>query len=391
MGLILKYNLRNLFVRRVSTLMTLAGVAMVVAVFLVLMALAQGIISIGEVTGDPLQAIVLQKGTNAETSSGVRDEAADQVENIPLIPRDAQGPVVSRELFIVIMLPRIGGGAPCNVVVRGVTPRAFDIRPELKVQGGGVEGGKRPRGNEILVGKPLAARFDNLQVGNKIRFGRRDWVVVGHFEAGGAGWESEIWADLPELQADARRGSGVSSLYVRMNRPEDLPGLNDGLAASSETKELKAITVREYFAGQTGLATGLRVVGGFITILLSLGAGLGAMNTMYAAIGNRSREIGTLRALGFGRFVILASFLFEATLIGLAGGALGCLIALPVNGLQTGTMNWVSFSETAFRFTITPVMLLLGLAIGGFVGAVGGFLPALAAARRPILASLRAT
>lgn len=386
MGLILKYNLRNLFVRRVSTFMTLAGIAMVVAVFLVLMALAQGILSIGEVTGDPLQAIVLQKGTNAETSSGVRDESADQVENISLIPRDAQGPVVSRELFIVIMLPRIGGGAPCNVVVRGVTPRAFDIRPEMKV-----EGGKRPRGNEIIVGKPLAARFDHLKVGDKLRFGRRDWVVAGHFEAGGAGWESEIWADLPELQADARRGSGVSSLYVRMNRPEDLPGLNDGLAASSETKELKAITVREYFAGQTGLATGLRVVGGFITILLSLGAGLGAMNTMYAAIGNRSREIGTLRALGFGRFVILASFLFEASLIGLAGGALGCLIALPVNGLQTGTMNWVSFSETAFRFQITPLMLAAGVAIGGFVGAVGGFLPALAAARRPILASLRAT
>lgn len=386
MDLILKYNIRNLFVRRVSTLMTLAGIAMVVAVFLVLMALAQGILSIGEVTGDPAQAIILQKGTNAETSSGIRDEAADQVENIAAIPRDASGPVVSRDLFIVIMLQRIGGGAPVNVVVRGVTPRAFDVHSEVKV-----DGGRRPRGSEIVVGKGIASRFEKLGIGDKVRFGRRDWTVVGHFDAGGASWESEIWADLAELQADARRGNSVSSLYVRLNRPEDLGTINEALAAVSDTRELKAMTVRDYFAGQTGTARALQVVGGFITFLLSLGAGLGAMNTMYAAIGNRAREIGTLRALGFGRFVILASFLFESALIGLAGGVLGCLIALPVNGLQTGTMNWVSFSESAFRFQVTPLMLAFGLAIGGFVGAVGGFLPALAAARRPILASLRAT
>lgn len=386
MGLILKYNIRNLFVRRISTLMTLAGIAMVVCVFLVLMALAQGILSIGEVTGDPLQAIVLQKGTNAETSSGIPDQAADQVENISALPRDAEGPVVSRDLFIVIMLNRPGGGPPANVVVRGVTPRAFEIRPEVRV-----DGNRRPKGNEIVVGRAISGRFDHLQVGDRVRFGRRDWNVVGHFDAGGASWESEIWADLAELQADARRGNTVSSLYLRMNRPEDLATINDALAGVSDTKELKAMTVREYFEKQTGNARMIQGVGAFITLLLSLGAGLGAMNTMYAAIGNRAREIGTLRALGFSRFVILASFLFESAVIGLAGGALGCLLALPVNGLQTGAMNWVSFSESAFRFQVTPAMLASGLLIGALVGAAGGFVPALAAARRPILASLRAT
>jgi putative ABC transport system permease protein len=385
-GLIFKYNFRNLFVRRVSTLMTLAGVAMVVAVFLVLMALAQGILSIGESTGDPLQAIVLQKGTNAETSSGISDEAADQAENITVLPRDEKGPVVSRDLFVVIMLPRPDGGAPANLVVRGVTERAFKIRPEVKV-----DGDKRPHGSDIVVARPLAKRFAHLNVGDKVHFGKRDWNVIAHFDAGGQAWESEIWADLPEIQADSHRGSTVSSLYVRLSRPEDLATLNSELEKTSETKGLKATTVREYFAGQTGTAGMLKIVGSVITFLLSLGAGLGAMNTMYAAIGNRSREIGTLRALGFGRNTILMSFLFESSLIGLAGGVLGCLIALPVNGLQTGTMNWVSFTETAFSFRITPGMLGIGLAIGGFVGAAGGFLPAFAAARRPILASLRST
>ncbi|NUN49688.1 MAG: ABC transporter permease [Candidatus Brocadiae bacterium] len=386
MGLILKYNIRNLFVRRISTLMTLAGIGMVVGVFVVLMALAQGLATVGDVTGDPLQAIILQRGTNAETMSNVSDESADVVETIPSVPRDADGlPLVSRDLLVVLNLPRPDGGPPANVVARGVTDRAFSLHRDVVV-----DGGRRPRGSDIIVSRSLAKRFASMQVGDRLRFGRRDWNVVAHFDAGGAAWESEIWVDINELGVDFKRENSSSVLYVRLNRPEDLATINADLEANKDVAELKAMSLQAYFDAQTGGAQGLRFVGAFITLLLSVGAGLGAMNTMYAAIANRAREIGTLRALGFSRLLILGSFLFEATLIGLLGGLLGGLLALPVNGLQTGTLNWVTFAETAFRFHVTPGMLGAGLLIGGAVGAIGGFLPALAAARRPILAALRA-
>lgn len=386
MGLILKYNIRNLFVRRISTLMTLAGIAMVVAVFIVLMALADGLSRVGEATGDPLQAIVLQKGSNAETVSGITFETADRFEDLAGVPKGPEGPSASRDLFIVLNLPRPGGGAPANVIVRGVTPMAFGLRPEVRV-----DGDRRPKGSDIIISRGLAARFANMQVGDKLHFGRRDWNVIAHFDAGGAAWDSEIWADIRDLGVDFKRENGCSSLTVKVKRPEDIQALKDATENTKDLAGLKVSTYPEYFASQTGSSTMLRFVGVFITVLLSGGAGLGAMNTMYAAIGNRSREIGTLRALGFSRPLILTSFLFEASLMGLVGGALGCLIALPVNGLQTGTLNWVTFAETAFKFRVTPQMALAGIVIGGFVGAVGGFLPALAASRRPILDSLRAT
>ena len=384
MGLILKYNFRNLFVRRISTLMTVLGVAMVVAVFVVLMALAQGLRHVGQVTGDPLTAIVIQSGTNAETSSGIKDETSDRFESLDSVPKDAHGPVVSRDLYVVLCLPRPGGVAPANVVARGVTGRAFELRPEVQV-----DGGARPRGSDIVVSRILADRFANMNVGDRPHFGRRDWNVIAHFDAGGSAWESEIWVDLRELGTDFKRENACSSMTLKVNRPEDLAKINAELAASKDLSGLKAMSVRDYFAGQTQSAGVLTVIGMFITIMLSFGAGLGAMNTMYAAIGNRAREIGTLRALGFSRTLILFSFLFESALIGLAGGAAGCVFALPVNGLTTGTLNWVSFAETAFRFRVTPAMMAVGLLIGAVVGAVGGFLPALAAARRPILDALR--
>ena len=386
MGLLLKYNIRNLFVRRVSTFMTVFGVAMVVAVYVVLMALATGLRSVSEVSGDPLQAIIIQKGTNAETSSGISDETADRFENLPQVAKDDRGPVASRDLFVVLTLPRPAGGAPANVIARGVTSRAFEFRPGVRV-----DGNARPRGNDIVVSRLLSGRFANLNVGDRVHFVGRDWNVIAHFDAGGTAWESEIWVDLHELGVGSKRENSCSSITVKLNRPEDVGALNAAMEASKDLAGLKAMSLTQYFAAQTQNASVLTVIGLFITIMLSCGAGLGAMNTMYAAIGTRAREIGTLRALGFARRTILVSFLFESALIGLLGGALGCLIALPVNGISSGTMNWVSFAETAFRFRVTPMMFAAGLAIGALVGAIGGFLPALSAARRPILDALRST
>jgi ABC-type lipoprotein release transport system permease subunit len=385
MRLVARYNLRNLFVRRSSTAMTLFGISMVVAVFVVLMALARGLRSVGESTGDPLTAIVIQGGTNAETSSGISDETADRFEDLPQVPRDERGPAVSRDLFVVLNLPRPDGGPMANVIARGVTDRAFELRPEVRV-----DGGKRPRGSEIVVGRPLASRFANLNVGDTVRFCGRDWTVAAHFDAGGSSWESEIWADLRELGAGSKRENACSSLHFRLNRPEDLKSINDALAASKDLNGLKADTLRHYHAAQTQNADILVGFALAITAVLSFGAGLGAMNTMYAAIGARAREIGTLRALGFSRRAVLFAFLCESALIGAAGGVIGCLVAMPVNGLATGTANWITFAEQAFSFRITPGMLAAGVVLGAGVGAIGGFLPALAAARRPIVASLRA-
>jgi putative ABC transport system permease protein len=384
MGLLLKYNIRNLLARRIATLMTLFGIGLAVAVFVVLMALAQGIRAVGESTGDPSHAIVLQKGANAETTSGISDETADRFEDLPMIARDAGGPVVSRDLFLVLNLPRPGGGAPANVVARGVTDRAFEIRTEVRV-----DGDRRPKGNDVVVSRALSKRFANLNVGDRIRFGRRDWNVVAHFDADGAAWESEIWCDIRELGVDFKRENACSSMTIKLARPEDMKAIEDELAGSRDLAALKIMSLQKYFSAQAQSADMMTIVGSFITFLLAIGAGLGAMNTMYAAIGNRSREIGTLRALGFGRFTVLLSFLFESALIGLLGGAIGCLLALPANGITSGTLNWISFAETAFRFRVTPLMLGVGLGIGAAVGAVGGFLPALAAARKPILAALR--
>jgi putative ABC transport system permease protein len=385
-GLLFRYNVRNLFVRRTSTLTTLLGIGLAVAVFIVLMALAKGIRSVSETTGDPMQAIVLQKGSNSETTSDIPDLLADHFENLPNVPKDERGPVVARDLFIVLNLPRPDGKSMANVTVRGVTDRSFDLRPEVKV-----DGGRRPKGSEIIVGRPLVERFANFRVGDHVHFGRRDWTVVGHFDAGGAAWESEVWVDERDLAADFNRGTQCSSIGLKLSRPEDLKAYEDAIAASHDLEGLKAMTMQQYYKGQTQSADFLGFIGGFITVLLAFGAGLGAMNTMYASVGRRAREIGTLRALGFGRVTILACFVFESALLGAMGGAFGCLIALPVNGLSSGTLNWTSFSETTFKFRVTFPMIVAGIVIGGVVGAIGGFLPALAAARRPILASLRAT
>jgi putative ABC transport system permease protein len=385
MGLIGHYNLRSMFVRKGTATMTALGIAMVVAVFVMTLALAQGFRATLIASGSPDNAIVLRKSATSESVSGFNRELLPIVQTLPQIARSGNEPLVSPELVLAISLPRVTDGQDANVPVRGVGPHAFEIRDRVRF----VEGRPFTRGlNEVNVGRLATGRFRGLGLGQPLKIGGRPWTIVGIFTADDASFESEIWGDV-DLMAPAFQREGYQSITAKLANRDAFDAFQQAID-SDQRLRLSAQRENDYYAAQSQVMTTLiRVLGTFVTLILAIGAMFGAMNTMYAAVAYRIREIGTLRALGFSRGAILTAFIAESTALAVVGGIIGCLIALPLHGLSTGTTNMASFTEVAFKFRITPALLATGIAFAALMGALGGLLPAIRAARLPISQALR--
>jgi ABC-type lipoprotein release transport system permease subunit len=388
MAIPFSYNLRNVVQRPLSTLSTTVGIAFVVAILVGAFALATGFQAAMVETGSDDNLMALRTGADSEISSGISRDAANILRALPDVAMGADGrPLASAEMVVLINSPRLGQSGSSNVTIRGISPEGLPLRSQVKI----IEGRMfAPGTDEVIVAQRIARRFANCAIGDKMRFGQRDFTVVGHFTAGGSGFESEVWGDNAVLMPALDREGGFQSVTLRMRDPERFAALKKQLEADPRLG-VQIRTERQWYGEQSQLlATVIRVGGVFITLIMAVGAIFGAMNTMYSAVGQRTREIAVLMTLGFTPFAIMTSFLLESVLLALLGGVLGCVLALSINGITTSTTNWASFSEVAFAFRVTPVGMIAGLVFAAVMGLVGGFLPALRAARQSLAASLRA-
>ena len=381
------YNARSMMQRPVSSSFTAVGIALVVAVFIAMLALGQGLQAALATTGSDRNVVVLRKGADSELSSGLSRETARLLASSPHVATGPDGrPLVSPEVFVLIPLPRPRDTTSvANVVVRGVGDQAWTVRNNLAVIAG-----NRPQSGrlEVCVGRKLLGRFEHLEIGSALRFAGRDWNVVCHFSAGGSAFESEIWAENEQVMP-VFRGEFFQSVTFRLKDP----GAFDEAKRAIESDPQTVVDLQRestFYAGQTGIAgIMLRALAIGVTSIMAVGAIFGAVNTMYAAVGSRTPEIAVLLTLGFRPWQVLTSFLAESVLIAGVGAVLGALLALPVNGIVTSTTNWTSFSEFAFSFRITPLLLAIGIAFGVVMGIVGGFFPAWRAARLHVVQALR--
>jgi len=386
MAVPLKYNLRNLFVRKTSTLFTAGSIALTVAVFITLMALVNGLKSAFVSTGSPRNLIVLRKNSDTETNSSVTPEDFQNVKYLEGVTRDGNGmPMASAEVIILINLPRLDNPQGSNVIVRGLSETGVTLRPQVRItEGRWFRSGSR----EVVVSEQVSHRFVSTRIGDQLRFGKSYWTVVGTFNAGGTAYDSEIWCDVNQLMNDFNRTS-YSSVIAEARDGEARSHLIERIKEERRLK-LDAISEPDYYGKQTTSALPVQILGTFVAIVMAIGAAFAAMNAMYTAVANRTREIGTLRVVGFSRLSIWISFAIESTLLAMLGGLLGCLAALPVNGLSTGTTNFNTFSEIAFKFRVSGGLILVGLVFSALIGFFGGSLPALKAARETIVSALRA-
>lgn len=366
--------------------MTILGTALVVWAVVLTFGLADGLDHTLAVSGEPLDLIIMRKGATAETNSIVNEAAAREMAALPGIASDAVGEMLcSPELVVVVNTPRRGDTGSGNMILRGVTPAAQQVRTGFQI----VEGREnRPGLREAITSKQMARRFEGAGLNEELDVFGNNFTIVGLFEAGHSATESEVWTDLEVLAQTTRRVGIRSSIQIRANSADDAQSLSDRIA-SDEQFGLAALSEPEYYAEQAKSSRAIKVVGVFIAVVLSVGAVFAVANTMYGAVASRAREIGTLRALGFGRRTILVSFMLESLALCLAGGALGCLAALPLNGMSTGTANWVTFSELAFTFRFGPWVQVLALLLVAVVGTMGGLFPALRATRMKIVDALR--
>jgi putative ABC transport system permease protein len=387
MAIPLYYNVRNVRVRWQVTLLAVGGIALVVAVFAVLMSMSEGFRAALRSTGRTDNAIIVQRGSASELTSGVPLDDRNKIVVDERIALDSEGrPLASWEWVVVIGLPKLSDGVPTNITLRAVTPRAFEVRGGIEL----VEGRTFTPGlDEVIVGRKLVDRIEGMAVGETVKYQQKRFEIVGLFESRGGAFESEIWGDFDTLGAIFQRGAGSNSLVVRMKDPATIPEL-DRWIRDQPQMQLQAVEERQYYEEQAGsLATILRSLATFVAFVMGVGAVFGAMNTMYAIVAARTREIGTLRALGFSRRAILVSFLIESVILAFLGGVIGCLLAFPMNGFSTGTGQTQSFSEIAFSFRITPEIVVIGLVFAVIMGVVGGLLPAFRGARLPITSALR--
>jgi putative ABC transport system permease protein len=383
-----KYNVRNLRVRWVTTLMTVIGTGLVVWATVLSFGLADGLEHALRISGDDLDLIVLRKGSTEETSSGIDQDLAREITTLDGIARDDTGqPMCSAEFVTILTKPRRNNGGTTNLIVRGLQEGGRGLRPGFKiVRGRDI----RPGLNEAITSERMAERFENLALGEKLDINKVNFEIVGYFEAAGSAAESEVWTDLRDLTGARRTPGALNSVNLRARDPAAKAALIKRIR-DDERFKLDAVDEAEYFERQMTASIAIKFVGFAIAGFLTLGAMFAAANTMYAAVASRGREIGSLRAIGFSRRSILTSFLFESVLLCLAGGLLGCLATLPFNGLSTGTANWATFSEITFAFRFGPSVLLRGVAMALTMGLVGGLFPALRAVRMPIVGALRET
>ena len=380
------YSYRNLLARRLTTFLTAAGMALVVFVFAAVLMLAEGLRQTLVSTGSYDNAIVLRAGTETEVQSAIDRTQAAIIASQPEIAPGKKGPLVAKEAIILVNLPRRGTGQPGNVMIRGVQPGSFGLHREVHLVKGRWF---RPGSNEIVSGNLIAQRYQGAGLGETVRFAMRDWRVVGVFDAGNTGFSSEMWGDVEQLLQAFRR-TAFSSVTLRLKDPAAFDALKTRLESDPRLPVQVRREVEFYEAQSARLADFIRLLGLVLTAIFGLGAVLGAMITMYAQVGNRINEIGTMRALGFQRRHILIAFLLEASLLGVLGWIIGMLPASLLNFITLSTINWSSFAEITFRFTLTPGILMKSLAFGLGMGLVGGLLPALKAARLPLIDALRA-
>ena len=386
MAIPLSYNVRNVRNRWQVTLLAISGIALVVAVFTVLMSMSEGFAIALRATGRPGNAMIVQRGSASELTSWIPQDQKNLIMVRDEVARGADGqPLASPEVVIVTMKPK-KDGEPTNITVRGVVPRAFQVRDGIQI----VKGQNFTPGlYQVIVGEKIAARAQGLDIGQKVKLQKREWEVVGIFTSQGCAFESEIWGVADVMGPEFGRSGGTNAMSVRLKDGTDAAAL-DRWIKSNPQMQLQAVPERKYYDDQAGpLASILRKLATFVAFIMGIGAVFGAMNTMYAVVAARTREIGTLRALGFSRRAILFSFVVEAATLALVGGAIGCLLALPMNGYSTGTGQTQSFSEIAFAFRITPAIMVTGLVFALVMGIVGGLLPAFRAARLPITSALR--
>ncbi len=383
----ISYSFRNLWTRRLTTTLTASGMALVVFVFAATLMLAEGLQKTLVETGSPDNVVVIRKGSQTEVQSGIERLQSSIVESQPEVAIGEDGrPLLAKELVVLINLNKRGTNKPANVVIRGIAPTSLALRPQVRLVEGRMP---RPGSAEILAGRSIARRFAGAGIGEHLRFAMRDWTVVGIFDAGATGFSSEIWGDADLLMQSFRRPVH-SSVILKLRDTSAFDGLKAKLEDDPRLNLEAKRETRYYLDQSEAMAKFLRILGIALTIIFSLGAVIGAMITMYAAVANRVTEIGTLRALGFRRGSILAAFVLESLFLGLIGGILGVFAASFMQLITISTMNWQSFAELAFSFTLTPGIMVKSLLFSIGMGLTGGILPALRASRLGIVEALRA-
>ncbi|HUA62025.1 MAG TPA: ABC transporter permease [Verrucomicrobiae bacterium] len=383
MAIPLAYNLRNLVVRKTTTLMTALGIALTVAVLLSILALVNGLKGALTASGDPLRIVVVRKGSTSELVSNFVRAAFQDLKFKPGMATGSDGqPLASLEMITIVNLAR-ENDSDVNVNVRAMLPVGRELRPNVRiVQGRWFNPGQR----EMVVGRMLAVQHDSAQVGKKIHFGRGDWDIVGVMDGGGGATDSEIWADLNQISSDMQRVEILSSATLKATDAVAAQALINDIN-NDQRLDMSAQNEQAYYVAQTDSATPIRDVGIFVAIVMAVGSSFAAMNTMYAAVSRRAREIGTLRVLGFSRGSILISFFVESMLLSILGGVLGCLLALPLNGMST--QLGANFATLAFGFKVTPDAMIGGVVFAVVMGAIGGLFPARMASKKEILTALR--
>ena len=385
MAIPLAYNLRNLVVRKTTTLMTALGIGLTVAVLLAVLSMVNGLRATLTTSGDPLHILVLRKGSSSELVSNFPRATYQDLKFKQGIATGSDGqPMASLELVTVINLASVDNPNGSNVTVRGLPPVGVALRPNVKISEGRWY---RPGQFELVTGKLIARRYPGAHIGKKIHLGRSDWTIVGVLDAGRGEQNSEIWGDLNQMGADLNRIEVLSSALIQATDPVAAAALTENIN-NDQRLEMTAMSEKEYYDQQTQQGAPIEFTGIFVAVIMAIGSSFAAMNTMYAAVARRAREIGTLRVLGFSRGSILLSFFVEAVLLSTLGGLLGCLLVLPLNGLTTGVGS-ANFSELAFDFRVTPQIMLTGIAFAVILGAVGGLFPARMASKKEILTALR--
>jgi len=395
MAIPISYNVRNLRLRKGLTLMTALGIALTVTTAIFLMALIAGLNRAFVSSGSAKNVLVLRKGSEAELSGGFDASLFPTLKTLPGIAKDSHGePMASGEWVVVIILPRKDGTGEVNVTVRGMMPDGLEMRqtpdeagkpPSVTLaEGRWFQTGQR----EVVVSKSIQGRFSHANIGDTMEFGKGSWKVVGVFDAGGSAYESEVWGDVNQMASDFDRQGGYSSAYLRATDPISAEALKNRVSDDQRLK-LEGVLEKDYYAKQTSSGAPIKVIGIVVGFIMAIGSIFAAMNTMYAAVAYRGREIATLRVIGFSRPAILTSFVLESLLLALLGALAGILLMLPFNGMQTGTSNAVTFSEVVFALRITPQVAGYAILFALIMGFVGGLAPAWHAARQNILTALR--
>jgi len=385
MAIPISYNIRNLRVRKTTTIMTALGIALSVMILVASLALVNGLRTVFKNTANPLQLLVLRKGATSELGSVISTEASRILRAKAGVATDSAGrPLASAEVINVANLPSVDNPKGMNVTVRGLNEMGIEMRSVRLAEGRWFRPGLR----EIVVGKAVAKRYPSAQVGNRVRFGKGDWEIVGVMDGGDSALDSEIWGDLNEIASDYNRQESANSVLLRATDPVTLDALKHSIEDDLQLGAT-ALTEMDYYESQTSSGAPLEFLGIFVAVVMAIGGGFATTNTMYAAVARRAKEIGTLRTLGFTEGSILLSFFTEALLLSLAAGVLGGVLALPLNWVTTGVGRVASFSEISFRFRVGAAAMFSGLIFALVLGVLGGVLPARAAAKKEILSALR--